>query len=485
MSNYLKRGLSGSIATFLTTILAAFSGYGTRAFLAHILDVDSFGLFYSVFTFVMFFKLFADLGFGQALVRYVSHHIAEDRKELIHTITHHVITIKILLAVCISALLILLSHLLSKYYFKIENSAIVLVILALVLIVNNLDEYYLFLFQAFQKITTRGLLYASNKLFFLLACIILYLVGFEKDTLLPTVAYGAGSLLSVLLFSPAAFTLIWPIKFTFEKTVFRKLALFAAPNMISSFAGLIIGYVDVIMLTYLVPIKEVGIYNSVLPTALLVSYFSMAVTTVLFPMASELHTKGKSAVLSKGTTTVYGYVLAAALPICAIFFFFPGIILKTMFGAEFGAGAMALKILAVGVAFLCLSKINFSLLNGLGSPKSISHATLISAGINVVLNLILIPLFGITGAALTTSISYLAMFLVSYCNLRKNISFKFGLLWLLIAVSALSIPIFLLKPFLPVLGLALGLVAFALVIVWGKVVDIKILYNFVKNLRKQ
>jgi O-antigen/teichoic acid export membrane protein len=85
--------------------------------------------------------------------------------------------------------------------------------------------------------------------------------------------------------------------------------------------------------------------------------------------------------------------------------------------------------------FLTLAQVNFSVLNGIGKPKEVTKIVVFAAVFNTVINLILIPVMGISGAALTTTLSYFIMLAWSYVSMRKNIQFKAEKSWSIITLS--------------------------------------------------
>ncbi|QXH54473.1 oligosaccharide flippase family protein [Pseudomonas maumuensis] len=95
-------------------------------------------------------------------------------------------------------------------------------------------------------------------------------------------------------------------------------------------------------------------------------------------------------------------------------------LIVTLFGAEYAAAYPALLALLPGLLGLCYASILRLDLLGKNRPGTVSLMMGAGAALNLVLNILLIPAWGIVGAAAASSIAYLAVtvaMLVLYCRL--------------------------------------------------------------------
>jgi O-antigen/teichoic acid export membrane protein len=81
-------------------------------------------------------------------------------------------------------------------------------------------------------------------------------------------------------------------------------------------------------------------------------------------------------------------------------------------------------VLAVGSVFGTIGYINLNLLFGLGKPKLSSRITVATVTANVVLNAVLIPFYGIIGAAIATTASYLVMVWLSSQSIVRTVRMR-------------------------------------------------------------
>ena len=82
-------------------------------------------------------------------------------------------------------------------------------------------------------------------------------------------------------------------------------------------------------------------------------------------------------------------------------------LLVTLFGSEFGGAYWPLLILGLGQLANAGFGATAMLLNMTGFERDVTRVVAIAAGLNVGLNLALIPFFGVIGAAVATSVSLL------------------------------------------------------------------------------
>jgi O-antigen/teichoic acid export membrane protein len=96
--------------------------------------------------------------------------------------------------------------------------------------------------------------------------------------------------------------------------------------------------------------------------------------------------------------------LAAVLVLCAL----PPAVLVAVFGAEFGAARPVILLLAPGVVAIAVSVICSTYFGGMGRYRISNLATTVGLLVTIPACWLLIPFLGIKGAALATTLSYLA-----------------------------------------------------------------------------
>lgn len=256
-------------------------------------------------------------------------------------------------------------------------------------------------------LTTRYLVYIREvfqPLAFIVAIFILYGAGF--GALSPAAAWSLAAFLG-LLFCLYAVRRIYPS--LFDRTIPSSSSLpamlaFSTPLLAAEFLTFALLWTDILMLGYFRTAGEVGIYNVAGQTALLVVLVLGAVNTIFSPMIASLHHRGERQELAElyKTTTLWSFILS--LPIFLLLWV-AGKDLLWLFGPDFPAGWQPLVILA-GAQLInaATGSVGFMLIMG-GRPYRflVTELTLVSA--NIVLNALLIPKWGLVGAAVATGAS--------------------------------------------------------------------------------
>lgn len=472
MVNYLSKGLKGVFFIFVLTFLSSVFGYVIRTMLARNLEVSQFGLFYSVYSLMMFLTLFSLAGFSVTLVKYISEYKAKKEYEkLTFSITFTAI-ITSSLSIIISIILFFSSDFLAVNYFRDMESVLVIRLFSIALIGMTLMHILISIFRGLQDFLFAGLISFFEKFVFAILVVLFILLGFPNNTYLPSYALVIAVFITLPLFS---FKLLkykrYLKKIRFFPDVAKKMRGFAFASFLAALGILIIGYIDTLMITYFRSLEEVGIYNVVLPTVMVLGIFTNAIRQVLAPMVTELWTKKLKKRLNNGIAVLRNYSLVSIVPMVLVLFVFPKIIINLLFGDRYIGGYLAMQILSVGVLFFTIGFIDLTIMRYIGKPKESAKIVLIGVLFNIIANLILIPIFGINGAAITTTLSYFLMMVLSYVKLREFIGVRSGLLFwfkLIFAALIFTVTVMVLKTLLHInqfLEAAICLAAAALVYV--------------------
>jgi O-antigen/teichoic acid export membrane protein len=87
-------------------------------------------------------------------------------------------------------------------------------------------------------------------------------------------------------------------------------------------------------------------------------------------------------------------------------FVYPESLLTNIYGADYISGALVLRILAMGSIANSYFGFNYHTIMASGDSDLLMKCSLASAAMNVFLNFILIPQYGILGAAIASSVSF-------------------------------------------------------------------------------
>ncbi|MCP2729553.1 flippase [Limnofasciculus baicalensis] len=161
---------------------------------------------------------------------------------------------------------------------------------------------------------------------------------------------------------------------------------------------------DTLMLGAFIGPSAVGLYSPASKTAFWVSFVLISTNLVVAPAFVVLNVRGDRAELQKLISTVTLWIFWSSSAIALVLFIFAKPILG-IFGAEFIQAHWSLKILIIGQLVNALSGAVGNLLAMTGYQNQLMLVSSVTALINLVLNAIAIPLWGIVGAALTTTLT--------------------------------------------------------------------------------
>ena len=176
------------------------------------------------------------------------------------------------------------------------------------------------------------------------------------------------------------------------------------PLLFISGAHVINRQTDVVMLGVLEGLTAAGVYAVAARGVQLITFVTYAVNAPLAPRIAALHATADVAGLQRVTTASARVILGFSLPPVVLFIVF-GPWLLGFFGSEFTAGAPALAVLSLGqLAAAAAGPAGLTpLMTNL--ERAAAVGTGIGAAANLVLNLALIPAFGLVGAAAATALA--------------------------------------------------------------------------------
>ncbi|MBT5274803.1 flippase [Candidatus Woesearchaeota archaeon] len=435
---YLERMLKGSLVYFIALVFASGFAYLTRLTLLHNLSQAEFGLFYATLTFISLFLMFRNIGMYHAFVKFIPEYVIKKQYGKIKSAIFFIFISQTLLSVIFISVIWYLSPFLAESYFKDPSSLWILRILSLYFFTSILFKLTGAYFRGFQNNFVAALIEPVKNLIILLSLISLSYFGFGIFSAVWSYVL-VGIVMLFIFYYPAIKThnLINDKMSDFRKVSSRIIA-FGIPVFSVGLGGKFISYFDTLMLTYFGTLEQVGVYNIILPTALLFMIVVSSISSVFMPMVSELWTRKKYDKVRTAMRLSYRYIFLFGLPFLLSFVIFSDVIIRLLFGEEYLFGNIPFKILLLGIIFNFLLEINKSYLVGIGRPKNVFNIVLFGAVMNIVLNLILIPPLNILGAAIATSVSYLSMSVYSSNFVKDSLSMKLPIKsWMMACIGSL------------------------------------------------
>ena len=167
-------------------------------------------------------------------------------------------------------------------------------------------------------------------------------------------------------------------------------------------------YTDILMLGIFRSSEEVGIYRVSMQGAMLVTFGISAIAMVVSPYIARFHAQGDLKRLQKLLTLTARFGAAVALVFFVIYVFLGDRVLSLFFGNDYVLGLHALVILSFGRLANAVAGPVVFLFNMTGHERRMARSVAFAMAVNIFLNFLLIPSFGMEGAAAASAITLIA-----------------------------------------------------------------------------
>ena len=413
----------GSITLFIKIFGMAF-GYLAMLFITNVYGASEWGLYSLCITVLSIAVLLPKFGFDNSIVRIIAELKLYGSKNEIRSVLQKSVFISIIVA----SLVIVIMNLFSEFIvYKLLNKPELLPYISILsfaviplALITILSAY----FQALKK-TVLFILYqtALINMFFLILLLCNYFFKIELAVFEVYVIAVILTLISAILFyfsvSKKKLTALEKGHKTYN---LKGIINLSTPMLLSSSFALFMGWSDIIMLSIYKTTADIGIYDSALRLATISGITLIAINAVVTPKFVEFYAKkdllGLKNVVQESTRLIF----FTATPILLVLVVFSKDILS-WFGDEFAIGYMAL-------IYLCISRFINAVSGSVGyimqmtdNQRTYQNVIIIAFVINVVLNIILIPKYSYTGAALASSIAMIFWNLTLVVIIKKRLGF--------------------------------------------------------------
>ncbi len=409
MFQQLKRLLSDTAIYGVSTIIGRLLNFLLVPLYTHILAPAEYGVVATVYSFIAFYTIAYSYGLESAYFRFAGMKEIGDEKEnfstpfLSYIFTSTVLSVLLIIFAAPATVLFQLDVSMSRICYYVAG-------------ILFFDTLALLPFAALR-------LHRNAKLFSAIKIVNIVLnLGLSILTLVQWKWGIEGILFSNLAASVVTFVLLIPsvvkyFRFTFRRDLYTEMIKFAIPLIPVALSGMALQIADRPILKLLVDDRSVGIYQANYRLGIF-----MAVITATFEYAWRpfflSHAKDPNA--KQMFSRVMTYYLFITLTVFLLLVFFLDAIIKhkfygvTIISSEYWEGLSVVPFVLLGYIF---SGIGTNLNAGIQIEKKTMYLlpTSLSGSVsNVALNFILVPIFGIMGAAYATTIGYAMVALTLY-----------------------------------------------------------------------
>ena len=374
--------------------------------LARYLGTAGFGKYNFVFAYLAFFNIITDLGLQQILVREMAREPSTTPK-----LIGNAYIIRILLTMFAVALALVMINLAS---YPVDTTLYVY-IASFTLLFISFSDFYTTIFQA--NIVMEYHVISRLIFKFISAGLILYLIATGGTLTTIIFAMVFAEMIKTLLHYYFSRKFVKPV-FTIDFNLWKRLFKESLPLAFTSVIWIIYFRIDVVMLSMMKGDAAVGLYSAAYRLSEPLSLIPAALVISLFPIMSTSFKESKGN-LVKVYRFGLKYILIIMLPIAVGVAFIADRTILLIYEPEFASSAIALRILVWAVLFGSVNYIMLDLLVAIDRQILNTWAMGAGAVVNVILNLILIPIMGFTGAAIATVVTNLLICIIGFYFVSK------------------------------------------------------------------
>ena len=460
-----------SLTFFFGTIIDKLFSLIGIVLVARYLGENEFGIFNYALIYTSLFAVLVDLGTESILIREISRNPAKSARLIGNSII-----LKIVLTLCTLIICFIVT-----FFSQFPDKKAVIIYLMLINLVFSpklptLKSPFEAIFKSRLKAGFPALInILGSFIFFVLVIVMIQTNSPLELIVLGYVFSGLPGLIFLYIKSKKIIAPEYSIDFGLLRSFLKEslpLALYA----------LLIGLsnrMDVLMLSWMKSDAYVGLYSAAFRLTLPLSFIPVSLAVSILPVISKLY-NDKDESLGKIYQFSLKIMICFVLPFALIIYTFSGNIINTLYTAQYASSVNALKILIISQVFLFLNVIMYHFIIAVGKQKRGLYVVGVMAVMNFVLNLFLIPLYGIEGASIATVITELSALILWICFTKDY--FKSLRLSSYIKIIVLNVFTFLiLKIIIPVSPL-FSIIVFCIIQIFSllllKVITKEELYSF-------
>lgn len=382
---------------------------------ARVLGATEYGIFAYVLSFAGFFTLFADIGVTSILTREVAKHPEQKDKYFSTSFW-----LKIILLL-ISALLVIF---VAPHLSKIEKATVLFPLMALIVIFDGLREFANAFLRGLEKMEWEAIIVIAMNIVIMVAGFIILKISPTSRSLLFSyiVSVGFSALLAIFILKNQFLKVFNRLYLDFNMAL--QILNSAWPFALSAMLGVFMLNTDVVMLGWWRTAQEIGYYSIGQRVVGILYTLPALLMSGIFPALSRFIKKNEKEkernLNEKSTKTIF----LAAFPLIIGGVILSQPIIKLIFGSAYLPATTSFQILIASLLWIFPSTFLSNLILAHNQQRKTVIYFVGSALGNIILNIILIPLWGIKGAAISTFVTQAIYVIPSWLYIKKITEFQ-------------------------------------------------------------
>ncbi len=190
-----------------------------------------------------------------------------------------------------------------------------------------------------------------------------------------------------------------------KKKCFQEISKFSWPMALANLNNNLKSRTDIFLLGFFLGAFEVGIFSVASTLSSLLNLFLGSVIIIFNPLATELYSNKNTPEIARLFSLVTKWLFLLVFPLLLFLVFFPKPSISILFGDAYVNAAPVLIILTICCFFNTIVGPTGATILALGYSKTLMKINIGSTIINIALNLLLIPRYGVIGAGLASGLA--------------------------------------------------------------------------------
>ncbi|MDQ1280995.1 MAG: hypothetical protein QG670_2259 [Thermoproteota archaeon] len=388
-----------------------------------LLSPSDYGLYTIALTVPAFITIFRDWGINTAITRYTAQYTQEDKPGEVKAILLAGLLFETILGIALSVFSVLFSDYIATSIFNRPNIAPLIQIVSFTILANAFIAVAQAAFIGLEKTGLNSVIMILQAILKIVLMPTLIILG--MGTLGATIGVTLATLLTGIICIGLLFRLTKRLQQANPATkiskIIRVMLTYGLPISISAIiTGFSTNFYNLLMAVYCTDLM-IGNFQAAVNFSVLIGFFSIPITMILFPIFSKLDGKKESETLriTFRFSVKYASLLVVPATIVVIALAQPAV--YTLFGDKYSNAPLYLILLCIPFLYTALGNLSIgNLLNSQGRTQTTMKLTLANTAIGIPLSLILIPNFQIIGIIATNIIATVPSQLLGLYLIRKK-----------------------------------------------------------------
>ncbi len=417
-----KGGFHYLLGLVISTVI---SSVGT-IFIAKMLGDELYGLYGIVLTVPTIIIIFRDWGVSSAMVRYTAQYRAENRASEIRSIFFAGIIFEIVVGLILAVISLLISGFVATDVYNRPEITPLIQIASITILTSGLIGAATAAFTGIEKMHYNSVMLICQAI--IKTLLVIALVALGLGTSGAVVGYTVGTAVAGII--GLAFTLIifkkLPKPFSLKletKEYTKEMLRFGLPLSIATIVASFLAqfYVFLLPIYYTFDNGTLGSYYMAVNFVVLISFFAIPVTSMLFPAFSKLDPKKDGRTLKNVYQFSIKYASLLVVPVATLVMCLAEPAITSIFGDAYGSAPLFLAGLSINYLFTAFGSLSMgNLINSQGQTKLSLKLNLLTAAIGFPMGYLLIMRFGVLGLIVTSLISGLPSLIISLVWVKKK-----------------------------------------------------------------